>query len=92
MSNLDKLRDAYRDGGVPAVLRGVRRRVVLRAFEALKRPFHRDSASEPSHAVFERFVELVNALERPRVSGGGFAREVGQRPDASVPSSRVRGS
>ena len=67
MSNLDKLREAYRDGGVPAVLRGVRRRVVLRAFEALKRPFHRDSASEPSHAVFERFVEEVNALERPRV-------------------------
>ena len=67
MNNLDKLRETYRDGGVQAVLRGVRRRVVLRAFEALKTPFHRGSPPEPSHLVFQRFVDEVNALEHPRL-------------------------
>jgi len=62
-----KLREAYRKGGVPAVLSGVRRRLVLRAFEALKTPFHRGTVPEPSHAVFQRFVDEVNALSRPRL-------------------------
>src|SRR6266496_3106801 len=67
MGDFDKLRQAYRDGGVPGILRGSQRRAVLRAFEVLKRPFHRGATPEPSHAVFERFVEQVNALERPRI-------------------------
>jgi SAM-dependent methyltransferase len=67
MRDVDTLKAAYRGGGLRGVLRGVRRRVVLRGFELLKRPFHRDARPEPSHALFERFVTQVNALERPRV-------------------------
>jgi SAM-dependent methyltransferase len=67
MRDLDKLSLAYRDGGVTGVLRGVRRRALLRAFELLKAPFHRGTVPDPAHVVFESFVEQVNALERPRI-------------------------
>jgi SAM-dependent methyltransferase len=62
----EKLAQAYREGGFTGVLRGVRRRAILRAVELAKRPFHR-SGPDPVHGVFERFVQDVNAQERPRV-------------------------
>ncbi len=67
MSDLDKLRKAYREEGLGGVARRVKRRLLLRAFEALKAPFHRGANPEPSHALFQRFVDEVNALDRPRV-------------------------
>jgi SAM-dependent methyltransferase len=67
MGNIGKVRQAYRENGVSGVFRGLQRRAVLRAVEALKRPFHRGGTPDPAHAVFERFVEAVNAFDRPRI-------------------------
>ncbi|GEJ59258.1 class I SAM-dependent methyltransferase [Anaeromyxobacter diazotrophicus] len=67
MRDLDKLRQAYNEGGLGNVLRGVERRALLRLVELLKRPFHRGTTPEPCHAVFQHFIESVNALQRPRV-------------------------
>jgi SAM-dependent methyltransferase len=67
MRDLEKVRQLYRERGIAGVLRGVERRALLRAVELLKRPLHRGATPDPSHAVFERFVERVNALQRPRV-------------------------
>jgi SAM-dependent methyltransferase len=66
MSDLRKLLEAYRDGGLGGVARGVGRRLGLRVFEALKAPFHR-TGPDLSDAVFHRFVREVNALEHPRL-------------------------
>jgi hypothetical protein len=67
MRDLEKLQQAYARQGLLGVLRGARRRAWLRVFEAFKTPFHRGPTPDPVHAVFHRFVEEVNALERPRV-------------------------
>ena len=67
MDDLGKLRAAFAGGGLRAVLRGARRRLLLRAVELAKRPLHPRVSAEPSHQVFERFVREVNALGRPRV-------------------------
>ncbi len=67
MRDLEKMKEAYRSEGLRGVLRGIRRRAVLQAFEVMKRPFHREQHPEASHALFEDFVQRVNALERPRV-------------------------
>jgi SAM-dependent methyltransferase len=67
MRDLEKLQQAYAQQGLLGVLRSVRRRTWLRVFEALKTPFHRGPTPDPVHSVFHRFVEEVNALERPRV-------------------------
>lgn len=67
MTDLDKLREAFRTGGLPGALRGLRRRAVLLTVEALKKPLHRAKTPDPASQVFQRFVDEVNALERPRL-------------------------
>ncbi len=67
MGDLDKLREAYREHGVPGVLRGIRHRALLRLVETLKTPLHRGATPEPCHALFDRFVEQVNAIHGARV-------------------------
>ncbi len=64
---LRKLREAWDQGGVLGVLRGARRRLVLRAVELAKRPLARDTSGDPTHAMFRRFVETVGAMDHPRV-------------------------
>ena len=83
MKDSEKVRQAYRDGGLRGLLRGVRRRAVLRAVEALKAPLSWRSRPRPSADVYGRFVAEVNALERPRLLEiGSRARSGNVQTDA----------
>lgn len=91
MSDVDKLREAFRAGGLRGVLRGVGRRALLRAVETVKSPLGRRSGPEPSAEVYARFVSEVNALERPRLLEIGSRARSGNVQTASFPRAEYVG-
>jgi SAM-dependent methyltransferase len=91
MKNLDKVRAAFREGGVAGVLRGLRRRAVLRAVEAIKAPLDRGSGPDPTAEVYARFIAEVNALDRPHLLEVGSRARSGTVQTARFPRAEYVG-
>jgi len=75
MSDLEKLREAWRRGGFRGILRGMWRRAFLRTVELIKSPLNRDTSRDPVALLEARYREMVAARGPSRVLEiGGRAR------------------